>query len=87
MVDAAATRFERTPEETSPIFLIKAEGVSGGVRRSSDRVVVCDLSNVVQVLTTSRAFGSGAELELGAGGAGAGVCVGESEDWKCVRRV
>ena len=82
-MDAAATRFERTPEETSPIFFIKAEGVRGGVRSSSDRVVVCDLSNVVQVLTTSRAFGSGAELELGGGVTGVGGCVGESDDWKC----
>ena len=87
VVDAAATRFDRTPEETSPIFLIKAEGVRGGVRRSSDSVVVCDLSNVVQVLTTSRAFGSVVVFELGAGGAGVGVCVGESEDWKCMRSV
>lgn len=45
------------PELTSPILVMSAEGVRGGVRRSSERVVVCDLSSFVEALTTSRGFG------------------------------
>jgi hypothetical protein len=36
--------------------VISAEGVRGGVSSSSERVVVCDLSSLVEALIASRGF-------------------------------
>ena len=41
---------------TSLILVITADGVSGGVRRRSERVVVCDFKTVVVFLSTSNGF-------------------------------
>jgi hypothetical protein len=74
------------PELTSPIFVISALGVRGGVSRRSESVVVCDLRSVVAAWMAVRGplgRSAGAMLESAA----AGVFEGVREVWKCVRRV
>ena len=78
---------ESAPEDTSPIFSIKALGVKGGVSKRSERVVVCDLRSVVAAwMAVSGPFGRSE--------ASARVLVvfsvegeGAREVWKWVRRV
>jgi hypothetical protein len=71
------------PEFTSLIFATSAEGVRGGVRSSSESVVVCDLRSVVEALIASSGFGSSFAVVCGCEGV---PSEGASEDWKCVRR-
>ena len=49
------------------------------MRSSSESVVVCDLISWAQALSASMGLGGGG-IETSA------VALGESEDWKCVRR-
>jgi hypothetical protein len=76
-VVAAATRPLSTFELASPIFVISAEGVRGGVRRRSESVVVWDFSSVVQAFVTSSGFGRVADGVVEDDGAA--VVEGESE--------
>ena len=80
---AAATKLLRTPELTSPIFVIIAEGVRGGVKRRSESVVVCDLRSVVVILTISSGVASAVEL----GSVESAFDVAAREDWKCASSV
>lgn len=73
------------PEVTSPILITSAEGVRGGLIRRSERVVVCDLSSVVEALMASRGFGSSVAVVWLSEGVAADE--GARDDWKCVRRV
>jgi hypothetical protein len=47
----------RGPEVTSFSFVMRAEGVRGGVRRRRERVVVCDFRSVVLAVMTERGSG------------------------------
>lgn len=74
---------ESAPDVTSPIFAIRALGVRGGVRRSSESVVVCDFRRVVAAWIAVRG-------PLGRSGASVEVFAsfeGVREVWKWVRRV
>lgn len=91
-LEATATRPESAPEETSPIFEIRALGVRGGVRSRRDKVVVCDFRRVVAAWMAAMGLG----MSCAALVAGVEVAVvvefgleveGASEDWKCERRV
>lgn len=79
---AAATMLLSTPELTSPIFAITAEGVRGGVMRRRERVVVWDLRSVVVALTASMGLASSVVVVLGEEDEAAGVFGdGAREDW------
>ena len=77
---------ESAPEVTSPILAMSALGVKGGVRSSSESVVVCDFRRVVAAwMAVSGPLGrSGASLLLLVEALFVG---GAREVWKCARRV
>lgn len=76
----------RTPEVTSAILEIMAEGVRGGVRRRRESVVVCDLRSVVVDFITSRGFVVSFDEEELATAFEEEEEEGAREFWKCAKR-
>jgi hypothetical protein len=64
-----------TPALTSPILLISAEGVRGGLMRRSERVVVWERRRVTVAFMTSSGLGRSADVVVDDEDVGAGVDV------------